>query len=151
MQKSGLKDSSGKLWLHHVNSKVNSLLKKKEETSSLAHHHKKVLKFVTKKVTPKRIDLTEQVSAISDKSDKKFFVLDVERKRALAFEILLLSLSLVLCIPDDVDQITETLQQIEELQECFGNMRLGESGKPKESASATRKEAFTILFDILVA
>ena len=48
-----------------------------------------------------------------------------EAKRAVALEKLILSLSLTMAIPDDLEMVTETYEQIEELMECFTNLKLG--------------------------
>ena len=83
--------------------------------------------------------------------------LETEAKRALALEKLILSLTLIMAIPDDTEVLTETYEQIEELMECFTNLKLGEnlgakqSSKLKSDSDADRKKALTVLFDVLIA
>ena len=52
---------------------------------------------------------------------------ETDAKQTLAVEKLLLSLTLTMCVPGvDVRDLTETLEQIEDLMECFG--QLGKTG-----------------------
>lgn len=48
---------------------------------------------------------------------------ETDAKQTLAVEKLLLSLTLTMCVPGvDVRDLTETLEQIEDLMECFGQL-----------------------------
>ena len=49
-----------------------------------------------------------------------------------------------MCIPDDLEQISEQLEEIVELKTCFKNLALG-------AKSEERGEALKVLFDVLVA
>ena len=75
----------------------------------------------------------------------------------MALEKLILSLSLTMAIPDDLEMVTETYEQIEDLMECFTNLKLGsgfglkQGVKSKSEADKERSKALTVLFDILVA
>ena len=51
---------------------------------------------------------------------------EVEAKRALAIEKLILSLTLTMCVPGtEMRDLTETFEQIEDLMECFKHLSLG--------------------------
>lgn len=81
----------------------------------------------------------------------------------MALEKLLLSLTLTMCVPGvDVRDLTETLEQIEDLMQCFESLKLdfqaGQIKNPnkkqkKETTSGTqeRKKAIAVLFDLLIA
>lgn len=75
-------------------------------------------------MTAKRLALFSQAEA--EKSDERKIKLTAEAKRALALEKMILSFTLVMCLPDDVEQISDNLGQIEELLECFKKLHLGE-------------------------
>ena len=50
---------------------------------------------------------------------------ETQAKQALALEKLLLSLTLTMCVPGaDVRDLTDTLEQIEDLMECFRQLDL---------------------------
>jgi len=77
-------------------------------------------------------------------------------------EKLLLSLTMVMCLPNqteseaNLEEMSKIMQEIEELKECFGNMNLAaalESGKKskKSAVMEEQKEAFKILFDLLLS
>ena len=90
---------------------------------------------------------------------------EAHAKQTLALEKLLLSLTLTLCVPGvDVRDLTETLEQIEDLMECFAQLKLGSpsgaesNSNPKKKAkretagaSEQRKKALAVLFDLLIA
>lgn len=61
----------------------------------------------------------------TEKSEDRKMKLQVEAKRALALEKLFLSLCLIMCIPNDLEQISEQLEEIVELKQCFKNLGLG--------------------------
>lgn len=52
----------------------------------------------------------------TEKSEDRKMKLQVEAKRALALEKLFLSLCLIMCIPNDLEQISEQLEEIVELK-----------------------------------
>ena len=92
----------------HVNLKINKLLKKDGSKEALAKHQKRTLKFILKEVSPKRKAVKSEID--SEKHEERKLKLEVEEKRLMAFEKLILSLLLVLCLShDDTDQITELL------------------------------------------
>lgn len=93
---------------------VNSTLKQSEETELIASHHKRILKFVRNEVTAKREELFSLKE--TEKSEDRKMKLQVEAKRALALEKLFLSLCLIMCIPNDLEQISEQLEEIVELK-----------------------------------
>lgn len=142
-----------RLWLLEINLKVFRMIKGEETTQSIAKQHKKVLKFVKKEVTAKRVALFEQ--AESEKSDERKIKLTVEAKRALALEKMILCFALVMCLPEDVQQMSDTLTQLEELMECFRHLHLGDvPGRKqpmKSEAAEERKEALRVLFDFLIS
>jgi len=87
----------------------------------------------------------------AEKSEDRKIKLQVEAKRTLALEKLFLSLCLIMCIPNDLDQISEQLEEIVELKQCFKNLGLGANVGKKQKTDSNKQEALRILFDILVA
>ena len=65
-------------------------------------------------VTAKREELFSLKE--TEKSEDRKMKLQVEAKRALALEKLFLSLCLIMCIPNDLEQISEQLEEIVELK-----------------------------------
>lgn len=124
-EKKGFMKDSEHVWLQYVNNKVNGVIKENEDMATLASKQKRVLKFVKKNVTPTRVQLYAKAS--TEKSTELKLKLETEAKRALALEKLILSLSLIMAIPEDLEMITETFEQIEELMECFTNLKLGQN------------------------
>ena len=60
-----------------------------------------------------------EAAASEDVLEKKITI-ETDAKRTLAVEKLILSLTLTMCIPGvDVRDLTETLEQIEDIMECF--------------------------------
>lgn len=121
-------ESEKQLWLLAVNVKVNKIIRESEMTASLALQQKKILKFVKKSITTLRQNLQKKVISANE-PDKKMKA-ELVLKRVLAFEKLILSLTLVLCIPvefgkEQTAEISETLQQIDELKEVFSDLKLG--------------------------
>lgn len=94
-------DAQDRLWLLEINLKVFRLVKDDEAMQSIASHHKKILKQVKKEVTAKRKALFSQAEA--EKDDERKIKLAAEAKRALALEKMILSFTLAMCLPDDVD------------------------------------------------
>merc|ERR1740139_137378 len=78
---------------------------------------------------------------------------EVAVKRVLAIEKLVLSMSLVMCIPgDDLQMMSQIMEEIEELKECFENMHLeAATGKKAAKYAEERQAAFKVLFDLLLA
>lgn len=68
---------------------------------------------------------------------------------------MILSFALVMCLPDDMEQISETLNQIEELMQCFNNLHLGEIENKKQQLKSKhdeeRNEALRVLFDLMIS
>ena len=121
--KKGFVKDSENLWLLYVNNKVNAVIKESEDLATLASKQKRVLKFIKKTITPTRIQLYEKAG--NEQSTELKLKLQTDAKRALALEKLILSLSLIMAIPEDLEMISETYDQIEELMECFTNLKLG--------------------------
>jgi hypothetical protein len=80
---------------------ANKVLAASEETETLATHHRRIMKFVRKEITEKRCELFKQREK-TEEPDRKLQY-DAEAKRTLAFEKMVLSLSLIMCIPNDLD------------------------------------------------
>jgi hypothetical protein len=112
--------AEGTLWLQDVNVQVYKVLKALDETSDLAKHHRRILKYVKKDVSSLREKLFSDIE--TEKSAEKKLVLEVQAKRALAIEKLFLSLVLMTALPEDLSQISEQLEEIVDLQECFKNL-----------------------------
>ena len=106
--KKGFVKDSENLWLLYVNSKVNGVIKRSEKTATLASKQKHVLKFVKKTIIPTRTRLYDEAS--SNKLTELKLKLETEAKRALALEKLILSLSLIMAIPDDLEMVSETFE-----------------------------------------
>jgi len=79
--------------LAEVNAAANGCL----EDEGVAKQHKKLLKWVKKKVTTTRVALEEA----EHKGTENKLKVEVAVKRVLAIEKLVLSMSLVMCIPGD--------------------------------------------------
>lgn len=106
---------------------VYKVLKQSDETKSLAKHLKRIIKYVKKEISVLRASLYQQVGV--EKAPDRKINLQIEAKRALAIEKLFLSLSLVTALPDDLEQISEQLEEIVDLQECFKNLKIGDVAK----------------------
>ena len=79
---------------------------------------KRILKFVKSEVTPVRVALFQQLA--NETVLEKKMATEASAKKALALEKLILSLTLTLCAPGvEVNDLTDTLEQIEDLMECF--------------------------------
>lgn len=155
--KKGFVEDSNKLWLSVANAKVHSLIKEAQETATVAKQQKRILKFIKTDVTPLRVDLFTRMA--SEKSLEQKLALETGAKRTLAVEKLILSLTLTMCIPGvDVRDLTDTLEQVEDLMECFSALKLGsvsEGGKKKakkeNKGDDSRKKALAVLYDLLIA
>lgn len=87
--------------------------------------------------------------------------LETSAKQALAIEKLILSLTLTMCVPGtDVRDLGETFEQIEDLIECFKQLKLGsdedkyskkKAKKENSEKDSNRAKAFSVLFDLLIA
>lgn len=150
--------------LFRVNFSINKVLKANEETQgALAKQHSRLLKWVNKNVSTVRSQLINSSQKLAKKETSEASLrVEVASKRALAIEKLLLSLTMVLCLPNqteteaNLENMSQMMQEIEELKECFGNMDLAsvlEGGKKskKGEQSQDQKEAFKILFDLLIS
>jgi hypothetical protein len=55
-------------------------------------------------------------------------------------------------LPEDLGQISDQLEEIVDLQECFKNLEIGQvSNKKAKKDSGDKAEAHRVLFDILIA
>lgn len=96
---------------------------------------------------------------VSETNLEHKLALETGAKRTLAVEKLILSLTLTMCIPGvDVRDLTDTLEQVEDLMECFAALKLGsvtEGGKKKakkeNKGDDQRKKALAVLYDLLIA
>ena len=159
--KKGFVEGSSKLWLAVANAKINNLIKQSEETVTIAKQQKRILKFVKQEVTPLRIKLFGKVADEATMERRMRF--EVEAKRTLAIEKLILSLSLTMCVPGvDLRDVTDTHEQIEDLIKCFAELQLGqmepsnkkakkEKSQGAKSTSQSRVTALSVLFDLLIA
>jgi len=149
--KKGFIADGDRLWLQEINLKVLKILKSDETTKSVAKQHKKILKFVKKSVT----SLRKQLFETDEKNEERKLKLMVEAKRALALEKMILSFALAMCLPDELEQMSETLSQVEELMECFSKLHLGEIPGRKQPINnkqgEERQEALKVLFDLLIS
>jgi len=133
LTKKGFVESSNKLWLSVANAKINNLIKESEETVSIAKQQKRILKFVKKEVTPMRVTLFSKVS--QESVLERRLKIEIEAKRTLALEKLILSLSLTMCVPGiDLRDVTDTHEQIDDLIKCYAELKLGQQDHSKKKA-----------------
>lgn len=157
--KKGFYSESGKEdcpWLFVVNQYVNKVLKKSGAAKALTKQHKRLLKWVNEHVSKVRNDLASE----DKNTDERALRQEIGFKRTLAIEKLLLSLTLVMCLPltdqsstEDLEQMSVAAQEIEELKECYENMHLEQSGKTKKAKTENNESqaAFKVLFDLLLS
>ena len=80
-----------------------------------------------------------------------------EAKKCMALEKMMLALSLTMCNPEDLAAASEAVEQIDDLINCYKDIRLGQDigskvkAKPGKENSKERKQAFSVLFDTLIA
>ena len=96
------------LWLLLINQRVNKVLQGNEVTKVLSDHQKRILKFLTKEVTPTRQSLFKKVA--EEQTLEKKLRLEVVAKKVLSLEKLFLALTLSMCIPDDLYLVNESLE-----------------------------------------
>lgn len=150
--------------LFRINFSINKVLKANEESQgALAKQHSRLLKWIHKNVSVVRSELISRSQKLAKKETSEASLkVEVASKRALAVEKLLLSLTMVMCLPNqteteaNLENMSQMMQEVEELKECFGNLNLAsalESGKKskKSEAGEDQKEAFKILFDLLLS
>lgn len=88
-------------WLFAVNSSINKVLQENEEAQGvLAKQHKKLLKWINKHVSQVRSDLIAKAQKLAGETSEASLRIEVASKRALAIEKLLLSLTMVMCLPN---------------------------------------------------
>jgi hypothetical protein len=83
---------------------------------------KSTTKFVTKNIVDARLKASE---LIGEKDDKQYHHLVTQVRQLISLENLFLNLALVSLIPQnatDTKSVVETLEDIEELKECFKNL-----------------------------
>ena len=137
--KKGFVEGSEKLWLSVANAKIHNLIKGVDQQGSIAKQQKRVLKFVKTQVTPQRIRLFND--AKSEGALQARLERETQAKQALALEKLLLSLTLTMCVPGaDVRDLTDTLEQIEDLMECFRQLDLDKIQPAASSKKKPKKE-----------
>lgn len=64
---------------------------------------------------------------------------EVQAKRALAIEKLFLSLVLMTALPEDLELISEQLEEIVDLKESFKNLKIGEVSQKKAKINTEEK------------
>lgn len=157
--KKGFVEGTDKLWLAVANAKIHSLIKDSEETATIAKQQKRVLKYLKTEVTPLRVRLFAEGASQANLERK--IKIETDAKKTLAVEKLILSLTLTMCVPGvDMRDLTDTLEQIEDIMECFKQLGLGneaaasnpkKKAKKETSESQQRKKALAVLFDLLIA
>ena len=112
----------------------------KLDMSSMSKIHKKNIKFAEKTIEAMRIEVEEKLAATEDK-EMTMKLRDIQRK-LVAFEYLFLNINLLVLVPNtDQKIVTETLEDIEELKECFNNLGLSSSPNKKRKNSENTSEA----------
>ena len=145
LQKTSLPGSSlrkgfckdGELWCMRVNKLVNKVVgeqpmstegdDKQEDDqldlASLRKIHKKNTKYAQKHIAQVRCEVQAAINDLDETKDVELIFKHKEHLRKLiAFETLFLNLCLLILIPqtgDDQKTVIETLEDIEELKECF--------------------------------
>lgn len=133
----------GELWIARVNKLICKIVK--EETGqtqakagedndeeaeidigSLCGLVKKNSKYVKKEITDYRLKVDELIQQKEASSDKQAVMrLKEHSRRLIALEMLFLTLCPLVLIPEarkDKQAISETLEELEELKECYGNL-----------------------------
>ena len=92
------------------------------DPASLRKIHKKNIKYAEQAIMQARIDVQAAINKSRDSKDSEQLLrLKDQVRKLVAFEQLFLSLCLLIMIPSKGDQkaVIETLEDIEELKECF--------------------------------
>ena len=122
-----------------VNKLVNQIVKdqaeqqekvddKEIDMSSLCKQHKKSIKFAQTNMESVREELSQKIEKLDSVKDKEVLSkLTDQLRKLIAFESLFLNLNLLVLFPQndtEKKQLLETLEDIEELKECFSNLGL---------------------------
>jgi len=173
LQGSGLRKGyckENELWCMRVNKLANKVMEDADESddqdqeldiASLAKRHKKYLKFVDKNISQVRAQVAEELSSLSEDSDKEMIIKHKAQIRQLmAVETLFLNLTLLVLVPQAIDNqklVIETLDDIEELKECYINLGINKVQSSKKAKKAdtdeleAKQEAQKVLIDFLTS
>lgn len=132
------------------------------DVASLRKIHKKNTKYAEKEITQVRSEIQAAIKGLDAAKDAELILKHKEQLRKLvAFETLFLNLCLLILIPQtggDQKTVIETLEDIEELKECFQNLGLDKLQAPSKKARkvdeaelAAAKEAQGVLIDFLTS
>ena len=143
-----------------VNKLVNKMVKEvssdengdlKDEAmdpEAMCKMHKKNIKYAEKSMQDVREEIEAAISSWDDAKDKeKIIKAKAQLRKLQSFESLFLNINLLLLAPQnlsgDQKNLIDTLEDIEELKQCFENMRVNvfqASGKVKKLSEDQVKE-----------
>lgn len=158
------------LWIMRVNKLANKIVSERnDETgedeldpSSVLAVHKANVKYVQKNLSHTRAQLEEELSGLGGK-DKTEHSLALKKQagQLQSLESLILSLNLLALLPQGntgEKGVIETLEDIEELKECFSNLGLDQvpehprkKAKKTSSDNTAQVEAHGVLVDFLIS
>lgn len=111
------------LWSMKINVKIYKLAKDNHEMEELAKNHKDYIKFIKDNISSERTKVKEIVDSKSNEELK--LKATAEFKKLIAIEQLFLSLTMLILLPGDMQQISQSMEELEELKDCFVNLKLG--------------------------
>ena len=101
-----------------------------------------------------RIEVEDKISKLKESDKEMMMKLKDTQRKLVAYEYLILNVNLLILVPDTEQRIVmETLEDIEEMKECFNNLGLTSSPqkKRKNSEQAKTDEAKSVLIDLLTS
>jgi len=129
------------------------------DLGSLCKLHKRNLKYAEKEIQAVRIKVAEKVAAAESGDNKEYTLrLKDQSRKLIALETLFLNLCPLVLMPwaaKDQKAVTEALEDLEELKECWENLglnRIPESaGKRRKNSEQAQQEALNVLTDYLTS
>lgn len=129
------------LWIARANKLIYKIVKEEGEEggddnaeedqfdiAGLCKLHKRNTKFVEKEVTAARLAVSAKLSKLKDDDNKEWVLrLKEQVRRLITMETLFLTLCPLVLIPQagkDSELIASTLEELEELKECYSNLGL---------------------------
>lgn len=99
------------------------------DLESLCKMQKKNIKYAEKNMQAVREEIEQAISGWDDSKNKEQIIKAKTQLRKLAsFESLLLNINLLILIPQNLEtdqkNLIDTLEDIEELKQCFENMKV---------------------------
>lgn len=157
-----------------VNKLVNQIVKDQAEQqeaekevvdeidmASLCKQHKKSIKFAQTNMESVREEISQKIEKLDSVKDKEVLAkLTDQLRKLIAFESMFLNLNLLVLFPQKESEkksLLNTLEDIEELKECFSNLGLttvstsNKKQKKDNDDKAVQSEAKTVLMDLLTS